>query len=119
MKRALLCLICLFILQWSTPFWWWIVVVPLLFGWCFPGSAWTGFRTGMLGAGVLWLSAALIMMVTKSALIAGRVAAAIGVGRPVFVLAAAVLTAALAGGFSGMTGSLARRVFLERKATQA
>ena len=115
MKRALFCLICLLVLQWSTPFWWWIAVVPLLFGLCLPGSAWIGFRTGMLGAGVLWLSVSLVLIFTKSARIIQSIPEVIGIGKPVYVLAVTVCAASLTGGFAGLTGALARRVFFERQ----
>jgi len=55
MKGTLLCLGALLILQILTPFWWWILLVPFVYGGAFAETGWNGFRTGMLSAGLLWL----------------------------------------------------------------
>lgn len=105
----LLCLIVLLVLHWFTPFWWWIMVVPFLYALGRARTAWDGFLTGAASAGLLWLSAALVLFLTSADLIAARVAAMLSLGDMPWVLILATgLLAALAAGLAGSTGYLLR-----------
>jgi hypothetical protein len=106
-----LCLIAMFVLQLITPYWWWIMVVPLLYALFAGKSGWQGFRTGMMSAGLLWLAAGLFYLMISGDLVAGRIADMFRLGSPWLVLLVTALLAALAGGFAGSTGDFLRAAF--------
>lgn len=115
MKGFVFCFAVMLILQLATPFWWWVMLVPFLFGMLGATSAWQGARTGMLSAGLLWLSAGLFYWLTASQIITARVAKMLGerfeVESVVLVFALTALVAALAGGASAATGFWGRELF--------
>ena len=104
MRGSLLCLAAIFVLQLVTHFWWWIVVVPFVYGALAGSSGWDGFRSGMLGAGGLWLVAAAWQLTTSAQLVSQRVAEMLQVGSPGTVLAATILIAMIVGGLAGSAG---------------
>jgi hypothetical protein len=110
LRGALICLPVILLLQWATSFWWWILVVPAVYGVVAALSGWDAFRSGMLGAGGLWLIAAGWQIATASRLVTERIAEMLGVGSPWTVLAATVLLAMIAGGLAGATGYSLRAV---------
>ncbi|ARA94713.1 hypothetical protein AWN76_017165 [Rhodothermaceae bacterium RA] len=112
----LLCLLILLALQWITPFWWWVMVVPFGYalGWARSGG--DGFLTGAASAGLLWLGAALLLALTSADLVAARVATMLNLGGAAWVLALATgLVAALAAGLAGSTGFYLRAALQTRK----
>ncbi|KAA0230129.1 hypothetical protein EDS67_08825 [candidate division KSB1 bacterium] len=115
MKGIAICFIVMLILQLATPFWWWIMLVPFLFGMLGATSAWQGARTGMFSAGFLWLSAGLFYWLTASQIITARVAKMLGerfeVESVILVFAVTTMVAALAGGASAATGFWGRELF--------
>ncbi|MCL4703892.1 hypothetical protein KJ068_01950 [bacterium] len=115
MKGIAICFIVMLILQLATPFWWWIMLVPFLFGLLGAHSAWQSARTGMFSAGFLWLSAGLFYWLTASQIITARVAKMLGerfeVESVILVFAVTTMVAALAGGASAATGFWGRELF--------
>lgn len=111
MKHALFLFLLLLLMQILSPYWWWIVVLPFVYGALFLGSGWLGFRTGMLGAGLLWLLAALLLWSTRSRIIAQRVASLLRVGSPLFLVLITGFLAAVVGGIAGTAGVMMRKVF--------
>lgn len=115
MKGIVFCFAVMLILQLLTPFWWWVMLVPFLFGMLGATSAWHGARTGMLSAGLLWLSAGLFYWLTASQIITARVAKMLGerfeVESVILVFALTAMVAALAGGVSAATGFWGRELF--------
>lgn len=115
MKGIAICFIVMLILQLATPFWWWIMLVPFLFGLLGAHSAWQGARTGIFSAGFLWLSAGLFYWLTASQIITARVAKMLGerfeVESVILVFALTTMVAALAGGASAATGFWGRELF--------
>ena len=103
-----ICLLVMAVLQLSTPYWWWVMVVPFAYALLFSKSGWKAFGTGLLSAGLLWLGAGVYALTTSSDIIAGRVAAMLGLPATWVVLALTALLAGLAGGFGGSTGYLLR-----------
>jgi hypothetical protein len=104
LRGSLLCLAAILVLQLVTHFWWWIVVVPFVYGAVASSSGWDGFRSGMLGAGGLWLVAAAWQLTTSAQLVSQRVAEMLGVGLPATLVAATMLVAMIVGGLAGSTG---------------
>ncbi|NIW80052.1 MAG: hypothetical protein GWN16_11585 [Calditrichae bacterium] len=62
------------ILQLLTPFWWWIIIIPYLYGAIGARSGWHAFRTGAFSVGLLWLLAAVFFLFTDAQIIVTRVA---------------------------------------------
>ncbi len=116
MKGVAVCLAIMLVLQLLTPFWWWIMLVPLGFGTWAAHSVWHGTAVGMLSAGSLWLGASLYHWLSSGQFIAGRVATMLGAGLGLnsvallFVLTA--LVAVVPAGLSGATGYWCRHLFL-------
>ena len=88
LRGSFLCLVAILVLQLTTHFWWWILVVPFVYGALASSSGWEGFRSGMLGAGGLWFVAAGWQLTTSAQLVSQRVAEMLRVGSPGTVLAA-------------------------------
>jgi len=116
MKGVAVCLAIMLMLQLFTPFWWWIMLVPLGFGMLAARSVWHGMAVGMLSAGSLWLGASLYNWLSSGQFIVERVAAMLGAGlglnsvAMLFVLTA--LVAVVPAGLSGATGYWYRHLFL-------
>jgi NADH:ubiquinone oxidoreductase subunit 2 (subunit N) len=109
------CLVVLSVLHLITPFWWWVMAVPFLYGLVFGRSARRSFRTGALSAGLLWLGAAIYFHFTGSALIARRMAMMMKLGSSWLMVAVAGLLAGLAAGFAGLAGYSIRALFRRRR----
>ena len=96
------------VLQAATPYWWWVMVVPLVVACMSPMSGWGAFRMGLTSAGAVWTLASLVLFVTKSQIIAIRIASMMSIGSGwVMVLLTGVI-GMLAGGVAGATGAALR-----------
>lgn len=115
MRDVIFCLAVLLLLQIATPFWWWIIPVPMVFGILLAKSGWKGFRTGMLSAGLLWLGWSLYMMLGGSDIVAKRIAVMMGVSSPWILVLITALSAAIVAGFSGSTGYFLQATFFKKK----
>jgi hypothetical protein len=104
LRGALLCLPAIWVLQMLTHFWWWILVVPFVYGAAAGRSGWDGFRSGMFGAGGLWLAVAAWHLTTSAQLVSQRVAVMLQVGSPGTLVAVTVMLAMLVGGLAGSAG---------------
>ncbi len=104
LRGSFLCLAAILVLQLTTHFWWWILVVPFVYGALASSSGWEGFRSGMLGAGGLWFVAASWQLTTSAHLVSQRVAEMLRVGSSGTVLAATMLVAMIVGGLAGSAG---------------
>jgi hypothetical protein len=104
MTAILVLLLAMLALQFLTPFWWWIMIVPFAYGAAAARSGWKAFRTGFFAAGLLWLGTSLFLYLTGSGIIATRMARMFGLGRSWLMIAATALIAAVAAGVSGYAG---------------
>lgn len=104
MIAALACLAVILALELLTPFWWWIMAVPFVYGAAAARTGWRAFRTGLLAAGLLWLGASLWLYLNGSRLIASRMATVIGLRSGVLMVALTGLAGALAAGLAGYAG---------------
>jgi len=107
----IICLVVMLILQILTPFWWWIMVVPFVYGIVKAHACRKGFLVGMTSAGLLWLFGSLYYLFTSAGIIAQRVAVMMNLGSPLLLVVATTLVAALAGGFAGSSGYFLKKVF--------
>jgi hypothetical protein len=101
---VLVCLAAMLVLHGLLPYWWWVMIVPFVYGAAGARKPWQAVRTGLLSAGLLWLGASLFLFLTGSRIVAGRVAAMFGLGNSWLLIAATALLAALAGAVSGYAG---------------
>lgn len=114
MIAVAVCLLVMLALQTLTPFWWWIMIVAFAHGAAVAKSGRNAFRTGFFAAGLLWLGAGLYLLLTGSALIAGRMAGMFGLGSPWLMVPATALVAALAGAVAGYAGYAVRAALDKR-----
>ncbi len=115
MMSFIICLIVLMILHLLTPFWWWVMAVPLLYGLLFGRSARGSFWTGAAAAGLLWLGAAAYYHLSGSALIAKRMALMMHLGSSWLMVLAAGLLAAVAAGIAGLAGHSVAALFKSKR----
>jgi hypothetical protein len=108
MIGMLVCLLAMLALQIVTPYWWWVMIVPFVFGAAAAKGGWRAIRTGFFSAGLLWLGAGTYFYLTGSQIIATRMARMFGLGQPWTMIAATALVAALAAGLAGYTGYAVR-----------
>lgn len=112
MRPVLILLAVMLGLELLTPFWWWIMAVPLVYGAAVAPRGGKAFLAGFASAGLLWLGGALYSFVAGSRLIADRIAAMFKVGDGRLLIVAAGLAAAVAAGAAGYAGYAARRLFM-------
>jgi hypothetical protein len=116
--NIILCFLLLLGLQAITPHWWWIMIVPLLWGVIRGKGAAAAFMVGMTSAGILWLAASIYYWQDDGALIVNRVDAMLSIGSPWLLIAATAAIAVIAGGVSALTGQ-ALNSALRRKQTNS
>jgi hypothetical protein len=81
------------------PFWWWIAVVPFVYGFLFGKKDKNTFWEGFLAGALVWGGAAAFFFFSSGRLIAGRVAMMFRLGKGGIIL---VLTAVLGGLVAGL-----------------
>jgi hypothetical protein len=108
MTAVLICLLAMLGLQLLTLFWWWVMIVPFVYGAAAAKSGGKAFRTGFFAAGLLWLGSSLFLYLTGSGLIATRMALMFGLGASWLMVPVTTLVAAVAAGVSGYAGHAVR-----------
>ena len=115
MMGFIFCFVAIGLLQWLTPYWWWIMVVPFIWtlmqGKSFRGS----FLVGALSAGLLWLIAASWQWSRSAHIVADRVADMLTVGSSMTLIFLTFVFAFLAAGFAGGSGYLLQRALFPGK----
>ncbi len=104
----LISIILTLILQIVTPFWWWVMVVPFVIGFWRADSGWGAFRMGTATGGCVWFMAGVFLLLTKSQIIAWRIAHMAGVRNGWIVLLITTIIAMLAAGIAAATGQSMR-----------
>ncbi len=104
MIASAICFVLMLALQLVTPFWWWIMAVPLVYGMWKSRSAWEGVRTGMFSAGALWLVMSLYQWLFGGQQIAERMSAMLGASQGWLMIFITTLLAALSAGVAGSSG---------------
>ena len=111
MTAILITLAAMLLLELLTPFWWWVMAVPFVYGATAARKGGKAFWTGLCAAGLLWLGAALYLYLTGSGLIAARMAVLFKMGDARLLVVATGLVAALAAGLAGYAGYAVKRLF--------
>jgi len=111
----IICFIIMLVLHLVTPFWWWVLVVPFLYGLIRSRSALRAFGTGLSSAGLLWFAAALYMYLTKADIVSQKISALMGLASPLLLVAITTAIAMIAGGLACCTGYIAWSAFQDFK----
>jgi len=111
MTAILISLAVMLLLELLTPFWWWVMAVPFVYGATAARKGGKAFLAGFCAAGLLWLGAALYLYLTGSDLIAARMAVLFKTGNARLLVVATGFVAALAAGLAGYAGYAVRRLF--------
>lgn len=114
MMAVAICFVLMLALQLATPFWWWIMVVPFVYGLWKSRSAWEGARVGMISAGALWLVMSLYQYATGAQQIAARVGGMLGMPHGAMMIALTTVLAMITAGVSASSGFLLITRFNEK-----
>jgi hypothetical protein len=94
----------LLVLQIGTPFWWWVVAVPFVYGLVFVKKNGRAFGGGMLIGAIVWGGAGLYFYIASGRLIAGRMAGMFRIGPGWLMIFATALLGALVAGLAAFAG---------------
>jgi hypothetical protein len=95
------------------PFWAWVAAAPFVYGLLFEKRNGRAFVRGFAAGGLSWLGGSLYFYLTSSRIVAGRVAAMLGLGQSrgwIMVLATGLVGAVIAG-LAAFAGSSLRGAF--------
>jgi hypothetical protein len=87
-------------LELALPFWAWVAAAPFVHGLLFEKKSGRALVRGFAAGGLIWLGGSLYFYLTSSRIVAGRVAAMLGLGQSrgwLMVLATGLLGAIIAG----------------------
>lgn len=111
---VLVCMLLLHLFQLLTPFWWWILIIPLLFGLVIPRKPVRSFFTGAVSGGILWLVYSFYLKTGTSRIILDRISVMMGITE-LLILVITFLIAFLAAGSGSLSGTLIRVTISGRK----
>ena len=98
------------ILQFFTP-WWTVSVVPfLVFIWR-PLPSFRAFLISFIAIALLWFAYGLYLHISSDGAMSNRIAQIFSLPNGILLLLVTALVGGLAGGFSGLAGSLMRQTF--------
>ncbi len=101
-----------------SPYWWWVMLIPGLFGLVIGPRIGKGFVVGAIAGGGVWLLASLYFWQFGGQIIAMRVAALFQVGSPWILVLGSGLIGFVGGGAAAASGAAIRAVFAGRKPAQ-
>ena len=104
MIAVAICLVLMTALQFATPYWWWIMIVPFGYGLWQSRSAWQSARVGMCSAGALWLAMSLWQWFSGGERLAERASGMLGLSNGALLIALSIVTAVIAAGVAGAGG---------------
>jgi hypothetical protein len=111
MTAILVCMAVILGLQLVTPYWWWVMLVPFVYGAAAAHSGWAAFRAGFIAAGLVWLGGSAYSYLFGGRIVAERMAVMFGLGGAGLMMAATALVAAFAAGTAGLAGYVVRKLF--------
>ncbi len=104
MTAIMACFVLMLALQLITPFWWWIMVVPFVYGVWKSRSVWESARVGMISAGALWFAMVMWQWLSGGQQLAERVSKMLGMSSVALMFVLTVAVAVLAAGMAGVGG---------------
>jgi len=99
------------------PFWAWVAAAPFVYGLLFEKKSGRALLRGFAAGGLSWLGGSLYFYLTSGSIVAGRVAAMLGLGSDrgwIMVLASGLIGAIIAG-LAAFAGSSLRGVLRAKK----
>ncbi len=115
----IICFILMLVLHLITPYWWWILVVPFLYGLIRSRSALRAFATGVSSAGLLWFISTLYLYLTKSGIVTHKVAAMMNLSSPFLMVVISTAIAMVGGGLACCTGYITWSAFQDLRSETA
>lgn len=105
LKQLFFTLALCFILQYFLP-WWTLAIGAFAGGYVFGNKGWKSFFAGMLGVGLLWLTAALFIDIQTHSILTEKVARIFPTKTPALLFLLTAIIGGLPAGFAALTGSL-------------
>lgn len=105
------CFFLILFLQMLSPIWWWIGVIPFLYGLFRARTFREGLVTGTGSAGLVWFCSSVYFYFTGSRIIAARTAGMFGLDVSWLMIGVTAVVAAAAGGAAGFTGYSLKNLF--------
>jgi len=111
MIALLIGIICIALLQGLVGGWWWIIVIPFVFGVLQREFAWRWILAKGAAVALLWLVVILFQYLTSAERIVDRVGTLMGLSSPWLLIPLASLLAFLVSGLATYSGMALRRLF--------
>ncbi|MFH2056574.1 MAG: hypothetical protein ABIJ61_11495 [bacterium] len=113
---TLICAVLILAANLVSPFWWWLMLVPFMFGLIVTRRVTRAFLVGAIAGGLVWFGASVYYWKSGGEIVTQRVAEILQLNVPELLILAAGLIGFLAGGFSAAAGA-AIRALLSNKPT--
>lgn len=104
MIGIIVCFTLMLALHLLTPYWWWVMVVPFVYGLWKSRSAWESARVGMISAGALWLAMSLWQWFNGGQQLALRMSGMLGMSSGAVMVLLTTVVAVIAAGAAGAGG---------------
>ncbi len=111
MIAILVCFLLMLALHLLTPFWWWIMLVPFLFGFLKAESNRESLKVGVISAGALWFLMSGYQWVAGGEDISQRVIAMMGLESSGILVLATTFVAMLVAGSATCSGYFLKQAF--------
>ncbi len=95
--------------------WWGAVIVAAFISLLIPTSSFSAFVSGFIGAGIVWIVMAWKIDIESQGVLTNKVAQLFTVDDPIYLVIAAGLIGALAGGLGSLSGNSFRQIFIKKK----
>ncbi|MEM0938915.1 MAG: hypothetical protein AAF600_10340 [Bacteroidota bacterium] len=99
----------------SLSAWWIAMVIPFFVCFAFPSSSLNAFVAGFLGVGLTWMGYSWILDAQNESAFSYKIAAIMQVGDPLILVLAAGIIGGFASGFSAISGTCFRQLFIKPK----
>ncbi len=111
--EILVVIVVVWVAQTISPFWWWVMAIPLLYSLCCARSAMRAFWIGFLSAGLVWLIQALIQLQSGASKILAKIADMVtnSPENDLTVIAFMIIIISVAGGVAAWAGFLLGNFF--------
>ena len=105
LKQTLFTIALCFMLQYFLP-WWTLVIGALAGGYLFGNKGWIAFLSGLVGVGLLWFLAAMVIDIQTQSILTEKVAKIFPTKTPALLFFVTSIIGGLPGGFASLTGAL-------------
>lgn len=95
--------------------WWMCMLIAFTICAISPSSGLNAFIAGFLGVGLTWMGHAWSLDVQNNSAFSGKIAEIMQLNDPIFLVLATGAIGGIAGGFSSLTGTTFRQMFLKQK----